>query len=129
MACKLFTLFKFLVTGSRFIVETRKQLMAVQLSFVETGSHMSKNMRFATVLSLALILFWITPLLGKKLEVRSIHFLCSIFVFFMFSAIFNIMQVEFNKAAQSLTEAVVPSAQKKTALSRLVKVVCFALMY
>lgn len=30
-------------------------------------------------------------------------------------------EVEFNKAAQSLTEAVVPSAQKKTALSRLVK--------
>lgn len=47
----------------------------------------------------------------------------------MFSVIFNIMQVEFNKAAQSLTEAVVPSAQKKTALSRLVKVVCFALIY
>ncbi|MCE5165649.1 Carbon catabolite repressor protein 4 1 [Datura stramonium] len=30
-------------------------------------------------------------------------------------------EVEFNKAAQSLTEALVPSAQKKTALSRLVK--------
>ncbi|XP_057984273.1 carbon catabolite repressor protein 4 homolog 1 [Malania oleifera] len=30
-------------------------------------------------------------------------------------------EVEFNKAAQSLTDAVVPSAQKKTALSRLVK--------
>ncbi|XP_074307027.1 carbon catabolite repressor protein 4 homolog 1-like [Silene latifolia] len=30
-------------------------------------------------------------------------------------------EVEFNKAAQSLTEAVVPSTQKKTALSRLVK--------
>ncbi|PSS13782.1 Carbon catabolite repressor protein [Actinidia chinensis var. chinensis] len=30
-------------------------------------------------------------------------------------------EVEFNKAAQSLTEAVVPSAQKKTALGRLVK--------
>ncbi|KAK9725631.1 hypothetical protein RND81_05G158600 [Saponaria officinalis] len=30
-------------------------------------------------------------------------------------------EVEFNKAAQSLTEAVVPSAQKKTALNRLVK--------
>ena len=32
------------------------------------------------------------------------------------------MQVEFNKAAQSLTDALVPSAQKKTALTRLVKV-------
>lgn len=30
-------------------------------------------------------------------------------------------EVEFNKAAQSLTDAVVPSAQKKTALNRLVK--------
>ncbi|CAO2831871.1 unnamed protein product [Amaranthus hypochondriacus] len=30
-------------------------------------------------------------------------------------------EVEFNKAAQSLTEAVVPSTQKKTALTRLVK--------
>ncbi|KAJ8754561.1 hypothetical protein K2173_005722 [Erythroxylum novogranatense] len=30
-------------------------------------------------------------------------------------------EVEFNKAAQSLTDAVVPSAQRKTALSRLVK--------
>lgn len=32
------------------------------------------------------------------------------------------LQVEFNKAAQSLTEAMIPSTQKKTALSRLVKV-------
>lgn len=32
------------------------------------------------------------------------------------------MQVEFNKAAQSLTEAAIPSAQKKNALNRLVKV-------
>lgn len=32
------------------------------------------------------------------------------------------MQVEFNKAAQSLTDALVPSTQKKTALNRLVKV-------
>lgn len=32
------------------------------------------------------------------------------------------MQVEFNKAAQSLTDALVPSAQKKNALNRLVKV-------
>ena len=32
------------------------------------------------------------------------------------------MQVEFNKAAQSLTDALVPNAQKKTALNRLVKV-------
>ncbi|CAI9100976.1 OLC1v1038176C1 [Oldenlandia corymbosa var. corymbosa] len=30
-------------------------------------------------------------------------------------------EVEFNKAAQSLTDAVVPSAQKKTALGRLIK--------
>jgi len=35
------------------------------------------------------------------------------------------MQVEFNKAAQSLTEALVPSTQKKAALNRLVKVVDF----
>lgn len=32
------------------------------------------------------------------------------------------MQVEFNKAAQSLTEAVLPSTQKKTALNRLLQV-------
>lgn len=32
------------------------------------------------------------------------------------------MQVEFNKAAQSLTESAIPSAQKKNALNRLVKV-------
>jgi hypothetical protein len=35
------------------------------------------------------------------------------------------MQVEFNKAAQSLTEAMIPTAQKKTALNRLVKVAYF----
>lgn len=35
------------------------------------------------------------------------------------------MQVEFNKAAQSLTDAMVPTAQKKIALSRLVKVAYF----
>lgn len=40
------------------------------------------------------------------------------------------MQVEFNKAAQSLTEAVVPSAQKKAALHRLLKVAfAFELFY
>lgn len=32
------------------------------------------------------------------------------------------MQVEFNKAAQSLTDAIIPAAQKKLALNRLVKV-------
>jgi len=32
------------------------------------------------------------------------------------------LQVEFNKAAQSLTDAVIPTTQKKTALNRLVKV-------
>lgn len=70
---KHFTLFKALVTASRFIVETPNQLMAVQLSFVETGSHMSKNMRFPIALSLPLILSYITPLQGKKLEVHSIY--------------------------------------------------------
>jgi hypothetical protein len=35
------------------------------------------------------------------------------------------MQVEFNKAAQSLTEAMIPTAQKKAALNRLVKVAYF----
>ena len=33
------------------------------------------------------------------------------------------VQVEFNKASQSLTDAVVSSVQKKTALNQLVKVV------
>ena len=33
------------------------------------------------------------------------------------------VQVEFNKASQSLTEAMFSSVQKKTALNRLVKVV------
>ena len=33
------------------------------------------------------------------------------------------VQVEFNKASQSLTDAMVSSVQKKTALNRLVKVV------
>lgn len=32
------------------------------------------------------------------------------------------MQVEFNKAAQSLTDAMIPTNQKKSALNRLVKV-------
>ncbi|MCH89218.1 carbon catabolite repressor protein 4-like, partial [Trifolium medium] len=32
-------------------------------------------------------------------------------------------EVEFNKAAQSLTDAMIPTTQKKTALNRLVKVV------
>lgn len=36
----------------------------------------------------------------------------------------HLLQVEFNKAAQSLIEAVVPSAQKKTALNRMLKVSC-----
>ena len=33
------------------------------------------------------------------------------------------MQVEFNKAAQSLTEVAVQTTQKKAALNRLVKVI------
>lgn len=37
------------------------------------------------------------------------------------------LQVEFNKAAQSLTDALLPSAQKKNALGRLVKVGCIFL--
>jgi hypothetical protein len=31
------------------------------------------------------------------------------------------IQVEFNKAAQSLTDAIIPPAQKKLALTRLIK--------
>ena len=33
-----------------------------------------------------------------------------------------LIQVEFNKAAQSLTEAIIPPTQKRTALNRFVKV-------
>jgi len=39
------------------------------------------------------------------------------------------MQVEFNKAAQSLTEATIPTTQKKSALNRLVKVAYFVKDY
>lgn len=39
------------------------------------------------------------------------------------------MQVEFNKAAQSLTDAMIPTTQKKTALNRLVKVASFTKDY
>jgi len=39
------------------------------------------------------------------------------------------MQVEFNKAAQSLTEATIPTTQKKSALNRLVKVAYFVKNY
>lgn len=40
----------------------------------------------------------------------------------LFEENFVCLQVEFNKAAQSLTDAMIPSTQRKTALSRLVKV-------
>ena len=39
------------------------------------------------------------------------------------------IQVEFNKAAQSLTEATIPTTQKKSALNRLVKVTYFVKDY
>lgn len=48
------------------------------------------------------------------------HMYCYMLV--EFNRMYCLMQVEFNKAAQSLTDALVPSAQKKNALNRLVKV-------
>lgn len=66
----------------------------------------------------------------KKYEVG--HWFCiwlfsyvSIHIRMMFAC----MQVEFNKAAQSLTEATIPTTQKKSALNRLVKVAYFVKDY
>ena len=50
-------------------------------------------------------------------------FLCIIVLKFMGRIMMSgCMQVEFNKAAQSLTDAMIPTTQKKSALNRLVKV-------
>ena len=74
------------------------QLMAVQLSFARTGFHMSKNMRYGS-----------SPIVSILVTAFSLKVgLCS--------------QVEFNKAAQSLTDAVISANQKKGALNRLIKV-------
>lgn len=50
------------------------------------------------------------------------QFFLSFPAFYFIRNMFCLLQVEFNKAAQSLTDAMIPSTQKKTALSRLVKV-------
>lgn len=86
----------------RFIVEILMQLMVVPHFSAEISSLMSKNMRYGFMLQVYLF-----PSIQSQ-------FTCLI--------IFPSMQVEFNKAAQSLTEAAIPSAQKKTALTRLLKV-------
>lgn len=82
-------------------METLIQSMVVQLFSVEIDFHTSKNMRFGS--------FW------------HIQQGC-ILVLFHTEDSCICMQVEFNKAAQSLTDAILPSAQKKNALNRLVKV-------
>lgn len=82
-------------------METPIQSMAVQHFSVEIDFHMSKNMRF-----------------GSFLHIQH----GSILVLFHAEDSQACMQVEFNKAAQSLTDAILPSAQKKNALNRLVKV-------
>lgn len=86
------------------IMEIHKQLMVVQHFSAETDFHMSKNMRFGGEKNCSLRAQYnlVISCLRKKKVV------C--------------LQVEFNKAAQSLTDAMIPSTQKKTALSRLVKV-------
>lgn len=81
---------------------TRKQLMVVQHFSVETDFHMSKNMRFEGIKEIST---QIVVLFGPYYEGISVF-----------------MQVEFNKAAQSLTDAMIPTNQKKSALNRLVKV-------
>ena len=86
----------------------QQHLMGVQHFSEEIDFHMLKNTRFV-FLSIQHVLFLFPS--------------CSRDDGFSFC-----LQVEFNKAAQSLTEAVVPSTQKKTALTRLVKVsviLCF----
>lgn len=86
---------------SRFTMEIPSQLMGVQHFSVEIDLHMSKNMRY-----------------GRYIY----EFLISFFLLSFAERTWICMQVEFNKAAQSLTEAILPTAQKKNALSRLVKV-------
>lgn len=84
---------------NRFILEMLMWLMDVLYFFGETDSRMLKNMRYNYDEEREFC-FW---------EIAHAELL-----------IFT--QVEFNKAAQSLTEAVVPPAQKKSALGRLLKV-------
>jgi hypothetical protein len=76
--------------------------MVVQQFFAEIDFRMLKNMRFGSVLDVGLCF-------------------CIVLLFPCVKG-FTRLQVEFNKAAQSLTDALVPSAQRKTALNRLVKV-------
>lgn len=52
-----------------------------------------------------------------------------LFSMYCYNKTYPCIQVEFNKAAQSLTDAVVPTAQRKTALNRLVKVGWFDVFY
>lgn len=81
---------------------TYKQLMAVQHFSVEIDLHTSKNMRLGSVFT-------------------SLQCVCC--------CILNVIlrvQVEFNKAAQSLTDpATILTAQKRNALNRLIKVIVF----
>lgn len=60
----------------------------------------------------------------KKYEVGGFSFFGVVFgtISILIFSGFCSMQVEFNKAAQSLTDAIIPAAQKKLALNRLVKV-------
>jgi hypothetical protein len=93
-----------LAINCRSMLEIPIQLMVVQHFSAEIDFHMLKNMRFESPLDVGVCF--------------CVFFLC---FFFMHQRV-TCLQVEFNKAAQSLTDALVPSAQRKTALNRLVKV-------
>lgn len=83
-------------------METHKQSMVVQHFSVETDLHMSRNMRFCNYF-------------------LSIRFPVFMFILYL-KELYACVQVEFNKAAQSLTDAQIPTAQKKSTLTRLAKV-------
>lgn len=80
-----------------------KLLMAVQHFSVEIDLHMSKNMRLRSV--------WESVFLCNAILLHPHCFLAC-------------LQVEFNKAAQSLTDpATILTVQKRNALNRLIKVI------
>ena len=81
----------------RCILEILWPQMAVLLFSAETSFHTLKNTRYDH--------FWVC----------SYWLVCT-------NLILALVQVEFNKAAQSLTDAIIPAAQKRVALSRLIKV-------
>ena len=102
------SLFKFLFDVKMFMVDL--QVYSGNMNTIDGCATFFRRDRFSHVKKYEVEIF-------VCISVRQFSLVCT-----QHKVISACVQVEFNKAAQSLTDAVIPTTQKKTALNRLVKV-------